>query len=140
MHVGAEQYASACSVQIWTEKAGTQIRAADARGRGMSNRQKSTLGSLFEKIQTELDELYGKYVSVNKMTARQKFAEVTNAVGFHKQRVVITNREDPFVLLAPVEDLKKLHMLDEAGITDVDNLRKVLNDYKKAKPKDKRAA
>jgi PHD/YefM family antitoxin component YafN of YafNO toxin-antitoxin module len=106
----------------------------------MSNRQKSTLGSLFEKIQTELDELYGKYVSVNKMTARQKFAEVTNAVGFHKQRVVITNREDPFVLLAPVEDLKKLHMLDEAGITDVDNLRKVLNDYKKAKPKDKRAA
>ena len=94
----------------------------------MSNREKSTLGSLFKKIQSERDELYGNYVSVNKMTARQKFAEVTNAVGFHKQRVVVTNREDPFVLLAPVEDLKKLHMLDEAGVIDEQTLRKVLSD------------
>jgi hypothetical protein len=41
--------------------------------------------------------------------------EITNAVGFHKQRVVVTNREEPFVLLTSVEDLKKLHMLDEAA-------------------------
>jgi PHD/YefM family antitoxin component YafN of YafNO toxin-antitoxin module len=106
----------------------------------MVKREKATLGTLFEKIQSEHAELYGKYVSVNKMTARQKFAEVTNAVGFHKQRVVITNREDPFVLLAPIEDLKKLHMLDDAGVADEQTLRKVLNDYKKLLPKEKRVA
>jgi PHD/YefM family antitoxin component YafN of YafNO toxin-antitoxin module len=106
----------------------------------MSNREKSTLGSLFKRIQTERDALYGNYVSVNKMTARQKFAEVTNAVGFHKQRVVVTNREDPFVLLAPVEDLKKLHMLDEAGVMDEQALRKVLDDYKKVRAREKRIA
>ena len=106
----------------------------------MTEREKATLGTLVERIQSELDELYGRYVSVNKMTARQKFAEVTNAVGFHKQRVVVTNREDPFVLLAPVEDLKKLHMLDEAGVTDEQTLRKVLDAYKKMRPKEKRVA
>ena len=106
----------------------------------MTKRESSTLGTLFKKIQSEHEQLYGKYVSVNKMTARQKFAEVTNAVGFHKQRVVVTNREDPFVLLAPIEDLKKLHMLDDAGVADEQTLRKVLNDYKKLLPKEKRVA
>jgi PHD/YefM family antitoxin component YafN of YafNO toxin-antitoxin module len=107
----------------------------------MTTRGKATLGILFKKIRAERDEIYGKYVSVNKMTARQNFAEITNAVGFHKQRVVVTNREEPFVLLTSVEDLKKLHMLDEAGVADEQTLRKVLDDYAKAaRSKEKRVA
>ena len=54
--------------------------------------------------------------------------------------MVVTNREDPFVLLAPVEDLKKLHMLDEAGVTDEQTLRKVLGDYKKLRTRESRVA
>jgi PHD/YefM family antitoxin component YafN of YafNO toxin-antitoxin module len=106
----------------------------------MTTRGNATLGMLFKKIRAERDEIYGKYVSVNKMTARQKFAEITNAVGFHKQRVVVTNREDPFVLITSVDDLKKLHMLDEAGVTDEQTLRKVLDDHAKARSKEKRVA
>jgi len=64
------------------------------------------------------------------MTARQNFAEVTNIVGFHKQRVLVTNRDDPFVLMAPMEDLKKLELLDEAGITDLQALRHLLDEHK----------
>jgi len=39
-----------------------------------------------------------------------------------------------------MEDLKKLHMLDEAGVADEQTLRKVLDDYRKVRLKDKRAA
>jgi PHD/YefM family antitoxin component YafN of YafNO toxin-antitoxin module len=99
------------------------------------NAGKAGLGVLFQKLISELDEVYGKYTRVNKMTARQNFAEVTNIVGYHKQRVLITNRDDPFVLMAPIGDLKKLDMLDEAGVTDEETLRDILEDYKKRAPK-----
>ena len=39
-----------------------------------------------------------------------------------------------------MEDLKKLHMLDEAGVIDEQTLRKVLSDYKKARDKERRVA
>ena len=96
----------------------------------MRKKAKQSYSRLFEKIRSELDELYGKYARVNKMTARQNFAEVTNIVGFHKQRVLVTNRDDPFVLMAPMEDLRKLEMLDEAGVSDLQTLRQLLDDYK----------
>lgn len=95
------------------------------------NKGKANLGVLFQKLISEMDGVYGKYTKVNKMTARQNFADVTNVVGYHKQRILITNREDPFLLMAPIEDLRKLDMLDEAGVTDDILLKEILDEYKK---------
>jgi hypothetical protein len=88
------------------------------------------IGDIFQQLVSEMDALYGKYARVNKMTARQKFADVTNLVGYHKKRVLLTNREDPFVLMAPVEDLRKLDLLDAAGVNSEELLREILEDYR----------
>jgi hypothetical protein len=41
---------------------------------------------------------------------------------------------------ASVEDLKKFHILDEAGVTEEQALRRVLDDFAKPRPREKLVA
>ena len=84
----------------------------------------------FEDVKGELAALMDKYTHVNRMIARQNFSDVTNMAGVHNRRVILTNRNDPFAVIAPLEDLKILDALEDLGVRDVQSLYELLDKRK----------
>lgn len=55
---------------------------------------------------------------LNTSDARENLAEIVNQVAYGSQRVILGRRGRAIAALVPMEDLKKLESLDEAGATE----------------------
>jgi prevent-host-death family protein len=55
---------------------------------------------------------------LNTSDARENLAEIVNQVAYGSQRVILGRRGRAIAALVPMEDLKKLESLDEAGAAE----------------------